>query len=217
MATPAVDSKNPYAFLNGKTTVSDNSTEAADRFMKLLVAQMQNQDPLNPMDNAQVTSQMAQISTVTGIDQLNSSVQGLSTQFIQMQALQSAALVGSDVVVVGNKVAMTTDNKGLGGFELKSPADKVKVEIQNAAGITIDTINLGAASAGLNSFTWEPKEGMPTTGMKFKVTATSGATKLETTALMRDKVTAINTSGSSVQLELMNAGTVNYNDVKAFN
>src|SRR4051812_49353130 len=98
MAVSNVDNSNPYAALNGKTTVSDNTTEASDRFMKLLVAQMKNQDPLNPMDNAQVTSQMAQISTVTGIDKLNSSVQGLSTQFIQMQALQSAALVGSDVI-----------------------------------------------------------------------------------------------------------------------
>jgi flagellar basal-body rod modification protein FlgD len=217
MAVSNVDSSNPYAALNGKATVSDNTTEASDRFLKLLVAQMQNQDPMNPMDNAQVTSQMAQISTVTGIDKLNSSVQSLSGQFVQMQALQSAALVGSDVVVVGNQVAMTTDGKGLGGYELKSAADKVKVEIQTAAGVTIDTINVGAASAGLNSFSWTPKDGMPTTGLKFKVTATSGAAKVESTALMRDKVTAINTSGSTVKLELQNNGTVDYNDVKAFN
>jgi flagellar basal-body rod modification protein FlgD len=217
MAVSNVDSSNPYAALNGQKTVSDNSTEASDRFLKLLVAQMQNQDPLSPMDNAQVTSQMAQISTVTGIDKLNSSVNGLSSQFMQMQALQSAALVGSDVIVVGNKVAMTTDGKGLGGFELKSPADKVQVEIKNAAGLVVDTINMGAASAGLNSFTWTPKEGTATTGLTFNVKATSGATKIESTPLMRDKVTAINTAGSSVQLELMNAGTVDYADVKAFN
>ncbi|HEY4958521.1 MAG TPA: flagellar hook capping FlgD N-terminal domain-containing protein, partial [Caldimonas sp.] len=59
-----------------------DTTITADRFLKLLVAQMQNQDPLSPMDNAQVTSQMAQINTVTGIDQLNTTVQGLSSQFL---------------------------------------------------------------------------------------------------------------------------------------
>src|SRR5215216_1743278 len=72
---------------------------SADRFLKLLVAQMQNQDPLNPMDNAQVTSQMAQINTVNGIEKLNNSVEGLSGHFMQMQALQGAALVGRDVIV----------------------------------------------------------------------------------------------------------------------
>ena len=79
---------------------------SADRFLKLLVAQMQNQDPLNPMDNAQVTSQMAQINTVTGIEKLNTTVQGLNSQFVQMQALQGAALVGRDVIVAGNRLAV---------------------------------------------------------------------------------------------------------------
>ena len=78
--------------------------DASDRFLKLLVAQMQNQDPLNPMDNAQVTSQMAQINTVTGIEKLNSSVAGLSSQFMQMQALQGASLVGRDVIVPGSQL-----------------------------------------------------------------------------------------------------------------
>ncbi len=58
---------------------------------------MQNQDPMNPMDNAQVTSQMAQINTVTGIEKLNTTVAGLNGQFVQMQALQGASLVGRDV------------------------------------------------------------------------------------------------------------------------
>ena len=78
----------------------------SDRFLKLLVAQMQNQDPLNPMDNAQVTSQMAQINTVTGIEKLNTTVQGLNGQFVQLQALQGASLVGRDVIVAGNRCSV---------------------------------------------------------------------------------------------------------------
>jgi flagellar basal-body rod modification protein FlgD len=110
------------------TTAKADAANAADRFLKLLVAQMQNQDPLNPMDNAQVTSQMAQISTVNGIQQLNTTVEGLSGQFVQMQALQGAALVGHDVVVPG-KTLDIADGVGQGGFELASPADAVKVEV----------------------------------------------------------------------------------------
>ena len=77
-----------YAALNEKSSVvTANEAGSADRFLKLLVAQMQNQDPLAPMDNAQVTSQMAQINTVTGIEKLNTTVQGLQGNFVQMQAL----------------------------------------------------------------------------------------------------------------------------------
>ena len=67
-------------------SAASDASVTSDRFLKLLVAQMQNQDPLNPMDNAQVTSQMAQINTVTGIDKLNATVQGLSSQFMQLIA-----------------------------------------------------------------------------------------------------------------------------------
>ena len=62
--------------------------EAQSRFMKLLVAQMQNQDPLNPMDNAQMTSQIAQLQTVSGINQLNTTVQSLLSNYQSVQQLQ---------------------------------------------------------------------------------------------------------------------------------
>ena len=108
---------------------------------------MQNQDPLSPMDNAQVTSQMAQINTVSGIEKLNTSVQGLSGQFMQMQALQGATLVGHDVVVPGDLLSV---GSGLaqGGFELGSAADNVKVEVLAPSGQVLDTIDLGAQTSG---------------------------------------------------------------------
>src|SRR6476660_4928388 len=81
-----------------------NEAGSQDRFLKLLVTQLQNQDPLSPMDNAQLTSQIAQINTVSGIATLNTSVQQLSSQFLQMQTLQGASLVGKDVIVPGSKL-----------------------------------------------------------------------------------------------------------------
>jgi flagellar basal-body rod modification protein FlgD len=218
MAVNTVDSSNPYTSLNGsQTTAGTSTTEASDRFLKLLVAQMQNQDPLNPMDNAQVTSQMAQINTVTGIEKLNTTVQGLSGQFVQMQALQGASLVGRDVIVPGNKIDMQDGGVGQGGFELTSAADNVKVEVLSAAGQVLDTMNLGAQTAGTHSFDWPAGTNATATGLTFRVTATSGATKLDSTALMRDKVDAVNTSGDTLTLELEKSGNVAYDKVKAFN
>src|SRR5437667_6309518 len=103
--------------------VADDAAGSSDRFLKLLVAQMQNQDPLNPMDNAQITSQMAQINTVNGIEKLNTTVGSLSSQFLQMQTLQGASLVGRGVLVEGKQVVMNDSGKGVGGFELDGAAD----------------------------------------------------------------------------------------------
>jgi flagellar basal-body rod modification protein FlgD len=195
-----------------------DTTITADRFLKLLVAQMQNQDPLSPMDNAQVTSQMAQINTVTGIDQLNSTVQGLSSQFLQMQAVQGASLVGRDVIVPGNKLSIDeTAAVGQGGYELTSPADAVKVDILSPSGAVVQTLNLGAAGAGDHSFDWPSGTATAASGLTFRVSATSGGVATPVTALMRDRVDAVSTSGTTFNLELESSGTVPYSAVKAFN
>ena len=197
-------------------TTTKNEEASADRFLKLLVAQMQNQDPLSPMDNAQVTSQMAQINTVSGIEKLNTSVQGLSGQFVQMQALQGATLVGHDVVVPGDFLSI---NSGVaqGGFELGSAADNVTVEVLAPSGKVLDTINLGAQASGLHGFDWPAGTADDSSGLRFRVTAKSGATKLAVTPLMRDRVDAVATSGNSLTLELQKSGSVPYGTVKAFN
>jgi flagellar basal-body rod modification protein FlgD len=183
---------------------------------------MQNQDPLNPMDNAQVTSQMAQINTVNGIEKLNTTVQGLSGQFVQMQALQGAALVGREVVVKGNQLDIGIDAEsnaavGQGGFELSGPADAVKVELLSPAGQVIDTLNLGAQSSGVHGFNWPAGANTNDSALSFRITATLGTATVESSALMRDRVNAVSTSGNSLNLELQNSGTVAYADVKAFN
>ncbi len=197
---------------------TNDATVTSDRFLKLLVAQMKNQDPLNPMDNAQVTSQMAQINTVTGIDKLNTTVQGLSSQFMQLQAVQGASLVGRDVVVAGNKLSIdATHAVGQGGFELASAADAVKVEILAPSGAVMQTLNLGAEGAGVHSFDWPSGAATSASSLTFRVTATTGGVATPATALMRDRVDAISTSGTTFNLELESSGTVPYSAVKAFN
>jgi len=199
-------------------SAASDASVTSDRFLKLLVAQMQNQDPLNPMDNAEVTSQMAQINTVTGIDQLNTTVEGLSSQFVQLQAMQGASLVGRDVIVAGNKLSIDeTNSVGQGGFQLDNPADAVKVEILSPSGAVVQTLNLGAEGAGMHSFDWPSGSATAASGLTFRVTATTGGVSTPATTLMRDRVDAISTSGTTFNLELENSGTVPYTAIKAFN
>jgi flagellar basal-body rod modification protein FlgD len=216
MATSAID--NRFTSLSTASTQTKNEAGAEDRFLKLLVAQMQNQDPLNPMDNAQVTSQMAQIQTVNGIEKLNGTVASLGTQFAQMNALQGASLVGRDVIVPGDRLAPNDEGLVQGGFELNGPADSVKIEILNAGGRVIDTIEIGAQGSGRHGFEWVPPEGVDAaTGQRFRVVAKSGTANVGHTALMRDRVDAVMANGDTLTLELRNAGSVPYTQVRAFN
>ena len=196
---------------------SNDATVTSDRFLKLLVAQMRNQDPLNPMDNAQVTTQMAQIQTVSGIDKLNSTVQGLNAQFAQLQALSGASLVGHDVLVDGNRLVADADGTGHAGFELASQADHVKLEVLDASGRVIDSADLGAMASGRHSFDWTPSAGVnPAQAARFRITATLGATAVSATTFTRDRVDAVSAGPTGLVLELANAGPVAYDQVKVF-
>jgi flagellar basal-body rod modification protein FlgD len=192
-----------------------NDAASADRFLKLLVAQMQNQDPMNPMDNAQVTSQMAQINTVQGIEKLNTTVSGLSGSFLNMQALQGTALVGRDVVVKGSALSIE-DGVGQGGFNLAQPADAVKVEVLDSAGKVVNTQQTGSQAIGKHAFQWDASTA-DAGNYTFRVTATAKGSAVETTLLMRDKVNAVSTSGTGLVLELARSGSTPYADVQAFN
>ena len=209
---------NPYSQLNAASTSTQTANEAgsADRFLKLLVTQMQHQDPLNPMDNAQITSQMAQINTVNGIEQLNGTVKGLNSQFTQLQALTGASLVGRDVTLQGNKMAVRSE-VGTGGFDLAGTSDRVKLEVLSPAGRVVDTVELGTMEPGRHSFNWKAAglpDGAPYT---FRITATKGTAAVSSTPLMRDRVDAVNTNGTSLVLETRNNGPIAYSDIKAFN
>lgn len=210
-----------YSALNGATSggttsSSSNATASADRFLRLLVTQMQNQDPLNPLDNAQVTSQMAQINTVSGVEKLNETVAGLNRQFLQMQALQGASLVGRAVTVQGDRLHVQ-DGVAAGGIELASPADRVKVEVLNGAGRVIDTIDLGAQTTGRHGFEWQaPADTADGSEYRFRITATSGAAAVQATPLMRDEVRSVSLAGDTLRLDTRWSGLIEHSAVIAF-
>jgi flagellar basal-body rod modification protein FlgD len=197
------------------TAKTTSPTDASDRFLKLLVTQMQNQDPLNPMDNAQVTSQMAQINTVTGIDKLNTTMTGMSTNFTQLQMLQGASLVNHTVLLEGNKLNTDATGVGAGAFELNSAASNVRIDIQDAAGVTVDTLSQSNVPAGKQGFAWTSPTGKEVSGLTFKVTATTGSQTVSATPYTTDTVDAVSTSNGALNLELRHGGTTAYSKVKA--
>lgn len=203
------------ALVGGSGSTATSASEQSDRFLKLLVTQMQNQDPLNPLDNAQVTSQMAQISTVTGIETLNTTVNGLNSQFIQLQAMQAAALVGHDVAIEGDGLRIQ-DTLGDGGFELSSAAEKVTIEIRSATDELIDTIEMTDVAAGRHDFQWEVPEAYREAELKFTVAATSGETEIDSMTLEHQRITAVSNFGDTLAVELANGERIAHNAIWAF-
>ncbi len=204
--------------VNGKTNTAKSSVDKAqDRFMTLLVTQMKNQDPLNPMDNAQVTSQMAQLSTVTGIDKLNNTVESLMSSMQSGQSYQAANMIGHNVLVAGSAVT-TNGTGGYFGVDMPTGADKLSVLIKDSAGSTIRTLNLGAQEAGTLPFKWDgladdgsvAKAG----GYKFEVTATTSGQSVTADALNYAEVMSVSNGTSGVKLNLSNLASVSTTDVK---
>lgn len=182
--------------------------------MKLLVAQLNNQDPMNPMDNAQMTSQIAQINTVTGIQQVNDTLKSMAEQFTSLQVLQGASMVGHDVLVPG---ATLTRNAGVvkGAVDLAGNADSVKIEILTPGGQVIDTLNLGSLNAGRHSFEWSTASYQGTGEPSFRVVATRAGQAIDTVSLTQDRVLSVASEAGVMTVQLQGRSSVAYSDIKA--
>ena len=196
----------------GKATQS-SADQQSDRFLKLLVAQLNNQDPMNPMDNAQMTSQMAQINTVTGITQLNDTMKSMASQFSSMQVLQGSALVGREVLTTGRSLTIN-DGIGKAAFDLAGNADKVTVQVLSPGGQVLDTLNFGAQAAGQHNFNWDASQYTGTGNPVFNVVATQGTAAVAVTPLSRGTVESIGSDAGTMSVTLKGGTTVAYDAIK---
>ncbi|MBC3932854.1 flagellar hook assembly protein FlgD [Undibacterium curvum] len=204
--------------MNGSNGKTKNTTQdAQDRFMTLLVTQMKNQDPLNPMDNAQVTSQMAQLSTVTGIEKLNASMATMNSNYVASQSLQAANMIGHGVITPGSNIALQ-DGKSVYALDLPQAADKASLVIRDQSGAVVRKIELGALPAGLNNMTWDGKNDAGTTlpngNYQYEIEASAGNKKLDVTSLCFGVVNSVTAGAQGVKLTVSGVGQVGMNDVR---
>ena len=200
---------------NAKNTAANDPAAAQDRFLTLLVAQLNNQDPMNPLDNAQMTSQIAQINTVTGIQQLNTTMASMAAQFNSLQVMQGTTLVGRSVLTEGSGMTVA-EGAGKAGFEIANAATNVTVEVLTPGGQVVDTLDLGPKDAGRHNFDWDASAYKGSTeGLQFRVKAVNGATTLESTALTLSKVTAAGATDGQLVLTLANGKNISYSQIKS--
>jgi flagellar basal-body rod modification protein FlgD len=188
-----------------------------DYFLKLLVAQMNNQDPLNPMDSAQMTSQLAQLNTVQGINKLSTQLDTLLGDVNSSQSLQASSLVGQSVLVPGSSIALA-NSEGVGGFNLAADADDVTVSIQDSTGKTVHTADLGKQSQGIANFVWDGSTDSGAAAAagaySFTVTATAGTTKVTADTMSFGTVSSITPGSDGGSVFVNGVGTVAMSQVK---
>lgn len=194
-----------------------SAPSTSDQFLKMLVAQLTNQDPLNPMDNAQVTSQMAQLSTVDGISKLNATLSTMSMGFNSTQGLQAASLVGNQVLVDGNSMQLA-GGQASGGYQLEAASDNVAVTVKGPSGEVVYTAQLGKQPAGLSVFHWDgsTNNGTPAVNgnYSFSVTATNGGAKVAATTLTLGRVDGVTPSATGTTLTIGGVGDIPLASVK---
>jgi len=148
----------------GLSSTQDSKSKANDdlgqaEFLELMTTQLKFQDPLKPMENGDFLAQMAQFGTVSGINDLNSNFNTLSSSFQSNQALQASTLVGRKVLVPAETGYLKDGTELRGSVELERPASKVFVTVKNSTGQIVNRQELGLQQAGLVDFTWNGLDG----------------------------------------------------------
>lgn len=196
---------------------SGTMQETQDRFLKLLVTQVKNQDPLNPMDQAEMTSQIAQINTVNGIEKLNTTMSSLVGSYQSGEAMQATAMIGSHVMVEGHQLDLTAAG-GVAGYELSGPADKLKVSIVDGNGKAIRTLEVTDLDAGAGNFFWDGKTDGGADALagpyRFEIEATRGDGAVAAKALTIGTVNAVTRTTTGYELDLGRLGSFAFDQVR---
>ena len=213
ISSALLDKMNPKKSATGKSELEDTQ----DRFLKLLVTQMKSQDPMNPLDNAQVTSQFAQLSTVSGINKLNDALTAMASSYQTSQTLQAASMINHGVLTPGSGIDMAKGSALL-GVDLEGAADKVSVTIRDASGKVVRTLEAGAQQAGSQPLTWDGKaddgSALADGHYKFEIAASQGGAKVSATGLQFGLVDSVVTGAKGVKLNVGGMGTVDLANVR---
>jgi flagellar basal-body rod modification protein FlgD len=194
-------------------------------FLTLMLAQLQNQDPTSPVDSNEFLSQLASLSEVQGIQQLNTSFTSLSNSLVSSQALQASSLLGHQALVASSTANLSKAGGTItGAVSVPQTTSSVVLNISNSAGVLVDSINLGAQSAGLADFSWNGQTSSGSAApagtytLSAQVSGVSGGTAI--TTLVGGTVESVtmgssSSSGSSgMTLNISGLGNVPFSSVQ---
>ena len=208
----------------GKSEQLDSNKEALgkDAFLRLMIAQLNNQDPLSPQDNSEFVAQLAQFSTVEGIGNLNDSFSSFSNNMSSSQALQASSLVGRNVQVKTDVAQFNGTNLVKGFIELPAATSQVEISVFSPNGDLVKSIPMGSLAAGDHSFNWNglDNDGVAVPAANYRVRAEAlidgSMNQIDTfVGVNVDSVTL--GTGGDVSLNLSAIGNVPLSQVRTIN
>lgn len=203
---------------SSSSITGSSASDLQSSFLTLLVAQLKNQDPTNPMENNELTTQLAQISTVSGIEKLNTTLGAVSGQLTSTQSLQASTLIGHGVMVPGTTILAGSETTTPFGVELEQASDTTTATITDSTGKIVRTIDLGALTAGVHTFTWDGTQADGTTvadgSYNVAITASNNGTQLVAQPLNFALVNGVTKSDDGSLLDLGTYGTTTLDEVR---
>ena len=190
-------------------------------FMKLMLAQMQNQDPFKPVDNAEFLGQMAQFSTVSGISEINQSMASLADSLKSSQMLNAASLVDKTALVASPSAPFDGSTAIRGRVELPASTSGVQVEVVKSNGEVVRRMSLGPQAAGTVDYTWDGRDNggnsLPAGEYQLKVSYFSGNQQEALENHIHAQITSVSlpSQGGSANIELKGLGQFQLSDVKS--
>jgi flagellar basal-body rod modification protein FlgD len=193
-----------------------------NQFMELMIAQMENQNPLEPQDNGEFISQLAEFSSLEEMQGLTQTVESFATQYQSTQALQASAMVGRTVLVPATESPLSPDGTISGIVELPESTGALKVSIFNGSGELVNTFNMGQQVAGSVPFVWDGTnsdgEYMPYDEYAFKVEANQGGEVKQIDTLLSASVNSVSIGqAGGITLNLSGMGSIPLENVREIN
>ena len=198
---------------------ASNKELGQEDFLQLIVAQIQNQDPFEPVENGAFIGQLAQFGTVDGVNNLNDSFAEFSQGINSSQALNAAGLIGKSVQVEGNQISVSEGEPVTAYVDANSQAGTAEIQITNAAGIVVQTKQVILANSELNAFTWngldEQGEQVPGGAYFLSATVLAGDNEVSLPTTVDTKVQSVNLANSSaIELGLETGDTILFDQVQ---
>lgn len=212
------ESLDPSVLSSSSSSTGNSAQDLQNQFLTMLVTQLQNQDPTNPMDNSQLTTQLAQINTLSGIEKLNTTLGSISGQITTSQSLQTSTLIGHGVMIDGSQVLVGSGTTTPFGVSLTTASTATSATIKDASGNTVSTVDLGALSAGVHTFSWDGTltDGSTAPDGKYTVSiaASNGSTQLVAQPLNYAYVNGVSTTNDTTKLDLGTMGSATLDEVR---
>jgi len=203
-----------------QTTDTSNGDLGQEDFLALMTAQLQNQDPFEPMESGDFLSDMAAFGTNDGISKLQESFADLATSLYSNQALEASAMVGKKALVAGDSAHFDGTNVVEGGVELPSSVTDLTITITGVGGHIIKQLDMGIQPSGVTNFSWDGTDSsgnvMPEGTYKIVAEATVNGSNTAQSTLVEGLVESVTlgSGGAAPTFNIKGIGEATFEDIK---